>query len=63
MTHRERVLTALAHKEPDQVPLDLGGSGYSINDAHYFRLKEYLGLKEGIEPYRRGHTGNYYDAD
>ena len=61
MTHRERVLTALAHKEPDRVPLDLGGSAYSINDAHYFKLKEYLGIKGDIEPYRQGHTGNYYD--
>jgi uroporphyrinogen decarboxylase len=61
MTHRERVLTALAHKEPDRVPLDLGGSAYSINDAHYFRLKEYLGIQGDIEPYRYGHTGNYYD--
>lgn len=26
MTHRERFHTALAHKEPDRVPLDLGGS-------------------------------------
>jgi len=61
MTHRERVLTALAHKEPDRVPLDLGGSAYSINDAHYFQLKKYLGIEGDIEPYRRGHTGNYYD--
>ncbi|MBZ5562291.1 MAG: uroporphyrinogen decarboxylase [Acidobacteriia bacterium] len=61
MTHRERVLTALAHKEPDRVPMDLGGSAYSINDDHYFKLKEYLGLKGDIEPYRHGHTGNYYD--
>jgi hypothetical protein len=26
MTHRQRVLTALQHQEPDQVPLDLWGS-------------------------------------
>ena len=61
MTHRERVLTTLAHKEPDRVPLDLGGSAYSINDGHYFKLKEYLGIIGDIEPYRHGHTGNYYD--
>jgi hypothetical protein len=36
MTHRERVLAALAHQEPDRVPFDLGGSAYSINDDHYF---------------------------
>ena len=61
MTHRERVLTALAHKEPDRVPMDLGGSAYSLNDAHYFKLKGYLGIQGDIEPYRHGHTGNYYD--
>ncbi len=26
MTHRERVLAALSHKEPDRVPIDLGGT-------------------------------------
>ncbi len=61
MTHRDRVLTALAHKEPDRVPMDLGGSAYSINDAHYFKLKNYLGIEGDVEPYRHGHTGNYYD--
>jgi hypothetical protein len=61
MTHRERALRALAHQEPDRVPLDLGGSAYSLNDAHYFKLKDYLGIKGEVEPYRHGHTGNYYD--
>lgn len=61
MTHRERVLKALAHQEPDRVPLDLGGSAYSLNDAHYFKLKDYLGIRGDIEPYRHGHNGNYYD--
>ena len=61
MTHRERVLTALAHQEPDRVPFDLGGSAYSINDDHYFPLKQYLGIEGDVEPYRHGHTGNFYD--
>jgi len=61
MTHRDRVLTALSHKEPDRVPIDLGGSAYSINDAHYFKLKDYLGIQGDIPPYRHGHNGNYYD--
>ena len=61
MTHRERVLTALAHREPDRVPFDLGGSAYSINDDHYFALKRYLGIEGDVKPYRHGHTGNYYD--
>ena len=26
MTHRKRVLTALEHREPDRVPIDMGSS-------------------------------------
>ena len=26
MNHRQRVLTALRHQEPDRVPIDLGGT-------------------------------------
>ncbi len=26
MNHRQRVLTALCHQEPDRVPIDLGGT-------------------------------------
>jgi len=26
MNHRERVLTALTHQEPDRVPIDFGGT-------------------------------------
>ena len=26
MTHRERVLAALSHQQPDMVPIDMGGS-------------------------------------
>ena len=40
MTHRERLLTALNHKEPDRVPLDLGGTGGStLNIDAYQNLK------------------------
>jgi uroporphyrinogen decarboxylase len=42
---RERVLTALAHKEPDRVPIDLGGSLVtSINTVAYDRLRQHLGV-------------------
>lgn len=45
MNSRERVLTALAHREPDRVPIDLGGSLVtSINTVAYGRLKRYLGM-------------------
>ena len=45
MNSRERVLTALAHQEPDRVPIDLGGSLVtSINTVAYGRLRQYLGV-------------------
>ena len=45
MTHRERLLTTLDHKEPDRVPIDLGAAlACSINVQAYDRLKRHLGL-------------------
>ncbi len=45
MTSRERVQTALAHQEPDRVPMDLGGSVVtSIGIPVYTALRERLGL-------------------
>ncbi len=45
MTHRERVMTALNHEEPDRVPCDLGqGLASGINTKAYARLVEHLGL-------------------
>jgi len=46
MNSRERVIAALNHKEPDQVPLDIGGSGVSgISVSTLAKLKKALGLK------------------
>jgi len=45
MNSRERLLTAVSHKEPDKVPIDLNGhrsSGMSVQA--YRALREYLGL-------------------
>jgi uroporphyrinogen decarboxylase len=45
MTPRERVAAALAHKEPDRIPIDLGGTLVSsITTAAYVPLREHLGL-------------------
>jgi uroporphyrinogen decarboxylase len=45
MTHRERVLTALRHAEPDRVPLDLGSTGATtITVKAHERLRAHLGL-------------------
>jgi uroporphyrinogen decarboxylase len=61
MSHRERVLKALKHQEPDRIPLDLWGSANSVNDGIYFRIKDYLGIQGDIKPWRAGRTSSYYD--
>ena len=48
MTSRERVLTALDHREPDRVPIDLGGNQTGIHKFAYQKLIEHLGLDEEI---------------
>jgi uroporphyrinogen decarboxylase len=46
MEPRERVLAALAHREPDHVPLDIGGTDVTgINVLTYRRLLPLLGLE------------------
>ncbi len=49
MTSRERVLAALSHKQPDRVPIDLGGNQTGIHKFAYQALIEHLGLDETIE--------------
>ncbi|MCL7452962.1 MAG: methyltransferase [Anaerolineae bacterium] len=45
MNHRERVLAALRHQEPDRVPVDFGGTVDStISAFSYQALREQLGL-------------------
>jgi len=47
MTSRERVLTSMAHREPDRVPIDLSGHRSSgISAIAYARLRRHLGLKD-----------------
>ncbi|MEW6227529.1 MAG: uroporphyrinogen decarboxylase family protein [Bacillota bacterium] len=54
MTHRERVLTALSHREPDRVPLDLGATPVtSLHIEAYRALREFMGL-----PPREGYIVN-----
>jgi hypothetical protein len=48
MTSRERVRAALAHREPDRIPFDLGGSRVTgIHVSAYVRLRALLGLPVG----------------
>lgn len=49
MNHRERVLTALRHQEPDRVPIDFGGTCDStIMAVAYQGLRKQLGLRPSI---------------
>jgi uroporphyrinogen decarboxylase len=59
-THRERVLAAFHHQEPDRVPIDMMGNATMLVDRTYFALRDYLGLAP-IPPVRHGTTANYYD--
>jgi len=61
MTSRERVLTALAHEEPDRIPLALGGGPYGIVDDLYLRLVKHLNLGEPVPAFRTGHSISYMD--
>lgn len=59
-THRERVILALSHRQPDRVPIDLMGNATMLLDNTYLRLRDYLGLAP-IPPVRAGTSANYYD--
>mgnify|MGYP005848287415 CR=1 FL=1 len=46
MTPRERVLAAIERRQPDRVPIDVGGSSFTtIIGQAYERLKSYLGIE------------------
>jgi uroporphyrinogen decarboxylase len=61
LTHRERVVKALNHEEPDRVPIDLYFHAGMLTDRAYFALKDHLGLRGDIAPFRQGLGANYYD--
>ncbi|MGA2496535.1 MAG: uroporphyrinogen decarboxylase family protein [Tepidisphaeraceae bacterium] len=44
MTSRQRVLAALNHREPDRVPIDLGGNQTGIHKVAYQSLLKHLGV-------------------
>ena len=57
MTSRQRVISALNHKQPDKVPVDIGGSPVTgVHAGLLFRLRRELGLPEKpikiVEPYQ-----------
>ncbi len=58
----ERVLAAIAHEEPDRVPLALWGSWYGVTDRLYFNVLDALGWVP-VQPFRPDllHSVNHYD--
>ncbi len=73
MTHRDRVLKALNHEEPDRVPIDFGGTGQTgISASTLYKLRQVLGLEEHpikiIEPFQllgevEDDLLDYFDVD
>ncbi len=48
MTSRQRVLAALDHREPDRVPIDLGGNQTGIHKFAYEALVKHLGIDDRV---------------
>ena len=65
MNSRQRVMTALSHKEPDQVPIDLAATTVSsITYPAYENLRNYLHLKPDPEPHLSHlHQGTVYPRE
>lgn len=54
MTPRERVMASVNHQNPDSLPMDLGSNvSAGISGMAYGKLKEYLGITTGQQPYLR----------
>jgi uroporphyrinogen decarboxylase len=61
VTHRERVLAALAHREPDRVPMDVWGSASRLCNELYFKIVKDQGW-EGLGPcVKASRSGDYVD--
>lgn len=61
LTSRERVARALAHEEPDLVPIDVGSTACWFTDTAYERVKAYLGLENEGDLFRLGENAAHYD--
>jgi uroporphyrinogen decarboxylase len=56
MNSRERLLASLRHKEPDRVPIDLGGTSSGIQTKAYDNLKKILGFDGETKTFIRDHV-------
>lgn len=61
LTSRERVARALAHQEPDLVPIDIGSTAAWFTDVTYERMKNHLGLESEGDLFRLGENAAHYD--
>ena len=61
MTPRERVLTTLAHGEPDRMPVDLMGTAGCLENEAYYALCDHLGLERQGRAFRRAWNVCFYD--
>jgi uroporphyrinogen decarboxylase len=61
MNSRERVMLALNHKEPDRIPVDLGGGVSSLMKNAYINLLAFLNMKSGDIKYSLFNT--VFDID
>lgn len=48
MNSRERVLTAYSHKEPDRVPICIGGTAQKFANTIYRQIKNRIGITEEL---------------
>jgi uroporphyrinogen decarboxylase len=61
MTHRERVLASIHHREPDRVPVDLWGSASRMCNDLYFKIVEAQGWSEYGQKVQASRVGDYLD--
>ncbi|MFA5015243.1 MAG: uroporphyrinogen decarboxylase family protein, partial [Actinomycetota bacterium] len=63
MTSRERVCKTLNHKEPDRIPVDLGGNSSGMTDIAYRKLTHYLGIKNHTAAFSEWRTVENFDEE
>lgn len=61
MNHRERVQTALNHKQPDRVPIDIWGSASRICNLLYYKIAADQGWEDFGPRVSASRSGDYVD--
>ena len=61
MISRQRLIVSLDHKEPDRVPISLGGSAHKISDSRHHLLKQHFGIEGEGERRLTGASMSYAD--